>query len=236
MTAPTVPSTPTSVGLLGRIFGKVQKAPEPPRGLEDRAHYVDKPGSMGTDAAYQWEGSVPNYNNPVANGYFPTVAQQDNLLTNYYENPPGESPIAWYQDKDQWGMEQLKFQKLEGVPWQDNTMHPVMMQDDPRWKPPPVERPSAFLSPSSFRFIRPFDQTTEHDFNGLHLSLAENRRAYNLSGSVGRDTTWNNSYRVDPLSNDSRSVFVGDTVTNNVDTTIMYERAHSDTFSNGYRL
>jgi hypothetical protein len=224
------------VGLLGRIFGKVQRAPQPPRGLEDRANFTVTPGSMGTDAAYQFEGGIPSYTNPVSDGYFPTIADQTALLTNYYEPPDDQNPDAWYQDKDRWGMQQQKFQKLTGVPWEDNTLTPILMDDDPRWVPPPVQRPTAFLSPSSYRFTRPFDQNTEHDFNGVHLSLAENRRAYILTGTVGQADNWNNTYRVDPLSNDSQAVFVGDTVTNNVSTAVLYEQSRSDTFANGYRL
>ena len=236
MTTPMNPDTTQSVGLLGRIFGKVQKAPSPPAGVEDRANFTDTVGSMGTDAAYQWEGAVPNYNNPVAAGYFPTVAQQDALLTHVRHAPADQNPDAWYQDKDRWGQSQLKEFKAEGVPWMDDAHRPVEMEPDPRWIPPGIQRPTAFLSPSSYRFQRPFDQTSEHELNGVHLSLADNRRAYMLGGTVGQSSSWNNSYRVDPTTNDTGAVFVGDTVQNNVDSVVLAQQVNSNTFSRPFRL
>ena len=233
MTTPMDPNAPASVGLLGRIFGKVQRAPQPPAGIEDRLSYTDQPGSQGTDAAYYLEGRVPN----IDNGYFPTIANQDSILIHYDRPPADKNPQEWYDDRNIWAKQQREsIEHQVGVPWMDDTSKTGPMADDPKWTPPTVNRPTAFLSPSSYRFTRPYGQDVEHELNGVHLSLADNRRAYNLSGNVGRTQGWNNSYRIDPVSNDAQVVFVGDSVANDVGTQIIYANSTNTTSKRSYRL
>lgn len=221
MTSPTNDNADvkTGVSLLGRIFGKVQQAPKPPAGLEDRLSYTDKAGSNGTDAAYYWQGDTPSLDDQ----YFPTVPQQDILLVHYDRPPADQNPQAWWDDRNIWAKQQRdKIEQQTGVPQEGSTSKPGEMGPDPRWTPPIVNRPTAFNNPNGYSFTRPYDQTSEHELNGVHFSLAENRRAYVLGGSVGRINTWNNSYRIDPVTNDATAIFVGDTLANNVDTTILY--------------
>lgn len=239
MTTPVSPTLPgnndtsKSVGLLGRIFGKVQEAPTPPAGLEDRLHFTDTVGSNGTDAAYFFPGKVPE----MDDGYFPTIAQADSVLTHYSRPPADVDPQPWYDDKDTWSKQQReKIEDQVAVPWSDVTSKTGPMADDPKWTAPTVSRPSAFLSPSSYRFYRPFGQDVEHELNGVHLSLADNRRAYSLAGNVGRTQAWNNSYRLDPVSNDAQAVFVGDTVTNTVGTDVLYAKMMEYNPRPSYRL
>jgi len=225
--------TSRSVGLLGRIFGKTQKAPVPPAGLEDRLHYTDQPGSNGTDAAYQFPGRVPS----MDTGYFPTIDQADDVLTHYSRPPADVNPQEWYDDKDTWSkVQREKIEHQTGVPWMDDTHKAPEMADDPKWHAPTVNRPSAFLSPSSYRFLRPFGQDVEHELNGVHLSLADNRRAYMLSGNVGRTQSWDNSYRLSPVGNDAQAVFVGDTVTNDVGTAVIAAQLSQYNPRPSYRL
>lgn len=223
MTAPTnddATDPKTGVSLLGRIFGKVQRAPQPPAGLEDFAHFTTEPGSNGTDAAYYWQGDVPD----LGDDYFPSVPDQDKLLVHWERPPADENPQTWYDDKDTWAKQQREsIEHQSATPWtQSDTGKSVRMADNPNWVPPDVKRPTAFESPTSYSFTRPFGQDTEHELNGVHFSLADNRRAYLLGGSVGRVNSWNNSYRIDPVTNDASAVFVGDTVANDVNTTVLY--------------
>lgn len=210
----------TGVSLLGRIFGKVQRAPQPPAGLEDHVSFTDRPGSNGSDAAYWFPGRQPE----MDDGYFPTVPQQDALLV-HWDRPPGdENPQAWYDDRNVWAKYQREnIEKQTGVQQQQtDTGKSVRMADNPNWTPPDVKRPTAFENPNGYSFTRPFDQTSEHELNGVHLSLADNKRAYVLGGSVGRINGWNNSYRIDPVTNDATAVFVGDSVMTDQSTVVMY--------------
>jgi hypothetical protein len=236
MTTPTdQKNSPKGVGLLGLLFGKVQRAPSPPAGLQDRLSFTDKPGSNGTDAAYWQEGDVPD----LEDEYFPTVAGQDALLTHWDRPPADQNPQPWYDDRNIWAKQQReKIEDQTAIPWQIETSKPPQMADDPRWNPPTVNRWSAFLSPSSYRFTRPYDQTSEHELNGVHLSLADNRRAYILTGQSGRIRSWNNSYRLDPTSNDATAVFVGDTVINDqsAGTVIGIQASSNGPIGPSYRL
>lgn len=224
MTTPlTDPNAPPKVSILGRIFGKVQQAPQPPAGIEDRLSYTDTVGSNGTDAAYFFHGSIPNMDSPHNNGYFNTIAEADSVLTHFDRPPADQNPQAWWDDRNTFAKQQREtIEHQEGVPWMGDTSKPGPIGDNPNWVTPTVNRTSAFLSPSQYRFTRPFDQDTEHTLNGVHLSLADNRRAYMLAGNVGQVRAWNNSYRVDPTSNDAGAVFVGDTLTNTGGTTVLY--------------
>ena len=226
-------NTPKSVGLLGRIFGKTQKAPSPPSNIEDRLHFTDTVGSNGTDAAYWFPGKIPE----MDDGYFPTIASQDAVLVHYDRPPADQNPQQWYDDRNTWAKLQRETIETQiAVPWSDDTSKPGSMADDPKWTPPNVSRPSAFLSPSSYRFLRPYGQDVEHEFTGVHLSLADNKRAYLLTGEVGRTQGWNNSYRLNPVSNDSQAVFVGDTITNNVGTSVLYAQTQEFNPRPSFRL
>lgn len=226
------PNKTDKVTLLGRFFGKIQRAPQPPAGLEDRLSYTTQPGSNGTDAAYWAEGRIPD----IDSGYFPTVYQQDRLLTHWDRPPADENPQDWYEDRNLWTVQQRKIENIEGTPETGSTSKPSEPAPDPRWNPPDVRRPTAFLIPTNgYSMVRPFDQTSEHELNGVHLSLADNKRAYMLGGSVGRVPQWNNSYRVDPMSNDASATFVGDTV-NDVPVTILYANNRNSSPRGAYRL
>ena len=220
MTAPTDEKTPNGkTSLLGRIFGKVQRAPEPPAGLEDRLSYTDKVGSNGTDAAYWWEGDVPD----LGDDYFPSVPDQDKILVHYDRPPADQNPQDWWDDRNIWAKQQRdSIEKQDGKPEKAEGGRTTQYADDPRWNPPEVKRWTAFLNPMGYSFLRPFGQDTEKELNGVHWSLADNRRAYILGGSVGQMNAWNNSYRIDPVTNDATAVFVGDTVANDLSTYVTY--------------
>lgn len=88
---------------------------------------------------------------------------------------------------------------------------------DPRSTPAPESRITSRLSPSSYRFTRYFDQfnrTSGDDpltgsartFNGIHFSMADHRRDYDIEGfaPVRRPR---NTYRIEPQPWD---VHIGD--------------------------
>lgn len=174
----------------------------------DSLSYTTEPGAGGTQAAEWYPEDTPD----LKDDYFPTVAEQNSLLIHWYRPPSDQPNQWWYDDKNPWAKEQREvIEHQTGVPWEIETHRDNQGAPDPRWVPPVVTRPTAFQSPSSYRFTRPWDQYQERELNGLHLSLAGNRRAYMLEGRVGLQSNWNNSYRLDPPTNDSTAVFVGDT-------------------------
>ena len=72
---------------------------------------------------------------------------------------------------------------------------------DPRWNPPAETRITEAMAPRSYSFTRPFDQAAKGNgarlFNGMHFSMADHRRDYDILGMQ----PWGkrrNTYRVDP--------------------------------------
>lgn len=72
---------------------------------------------------------------------------------------------------------------------------------DPRWNPPAETRITEKLSPHRYSFTRPFDQGTKGNgarhLNGMHFSMADHRREYEILG-MQPIAARRNTYRVDP--------------------------------------
>lgn len=189
--------------------GKQVQQDAPPPGVLDFVDYQAEPGAANTDAAYWFPEDSPD----LSDSYFPTIAQQDQLLVHWDRPPADTNPQAWYDDRNTWAKVQRdKVEHQEGVPQPALMPDAPQPGDDPRWSPPSVDRMTAHLNPMGYSFTRPYDQDMERELDGVHLSLAMNRRAYTLTGSAGLASPWNNSYRIEPPTNDDTAVFVGDTV------------------------
>lgn len=72
---------------------------------------------------------------------------------------------------------------------------------DPRWNPPGETRVTEQMAPRSYSFVRPFDQGSKgngaRQLNGMHFSMADHRRDYEILGMQ----PWaprRNTFRVDP--------------------------------------
>jgi len=215
-----------------KFGGKVREAPPPP-GVQDNLSFADEPGAGGTDAAFWQPEDTPD----LADDYFPTVPEQDKILVHYFRPPADVNPQEWYDDRDPWAKTQrTKIEEQDAIPPEIKQTRDNQAAPDPRWVPPPTERVTSSISPSSYRFMRPFDQVTEHELNGLHLSMANNKRSYLVGGQAGLAQNWNNSYRLDPPNNDATATFVGDTITNLEGEQILLSRT-LDVWSNqSYRL
>jgi hypothetical protein len=68
---------------------------------------------------------------------------------------------------------------------------------DPRWFPPAESRLTSQLAPRSYYFERPFDQTIARRLTGAHISLANNRRNYDIL-TMTPVPHRRNTYRVEP--------------------------------------
>jgi hypothetical protein len=80
---------------------------------------------------------------------------------------------------------------------------------NPREKPPAETRPTESMSPHTWRFWRPFQGNTPHNLNGLHFSMADHRRNYQIYGMTpsrhpGAGTR--NTYRIPPTPWDTHVV------------------------------
>lgn len=68
---------------------------------------------------------------------------------------------------------------------------------DPRRTPPPEPRPTQQIGPSTYSFTRPFDQGIERRNNGVHFSMADHERNYEILG-MAPVRTLRNTYRIEP--------------------------------------
>ncbi len=68
---------------------------------------------------------------------------------------------------------------------------------NPRSVPPPESRLSMRMHPVTYFFTRPFDQTVARRFNGLHFSMADHRRDYEILG-MAPVRSRRNTYRIEP--------------------------------------
>jgi hypothetical protein len=62
---------------------------------------------------------------------------------------------------------------------------------------PAESRPTMQMAPSSYHFTRPFDQHAARTFNGLHFSMADHRRTYDILG-MEPVRSRRNTYRIEP--------------------------------------
>lgn len=69
---------------------------------------------------------------------------------------------------------------------------------DPREIPPPENRPTMKMAPRTYSFTRPFDQTIAREFNGMHFSMADHRRNYEILGMAPIRTS-RNTFRIEPV-------------------------------------
>lgn len=115
--------------------------------------------------------------------------------------PDGESaPGVFYRplDADEKSRHAVEDQDANG--WEERKGRYVV-GPDPRWNPPAETRLTERMSPRRYSFLRPFDQggkgTGARQFNGVHMSMADHRREYEVLGMQ----PWHhrrNTYRVDP--------------------------------------
>lgn len=72
---------------------------------------------------------------------------------------------------------------------------------DPRWNPPAESRITQQMAPRTYSFWRPFDQGTKgngaRSLNGMHFSMADHRREYDILG-MRPWSAHRNTYRTDP--------------------------------------
>jgi hypothetical protein len=187
-------------------FSQVQSTPQPPAGLEDKADFTTANGAGGGEAALYFPGVEPAYDA----SYFPTVNQQDQLLIHWDRPPADQPPDGWWADRTVWQQQQTKIEHQRGVAWEVQTGQTPRAEDSPYAKAPKINRATADLSVSDYRFNRPFGQGTEYELNGLHMSMATNQQAY-LIGEMNPSPVYTNTYRIDPPTNDAGSLFTDDT-------------------------
>lgn len=116
---------------------------------------------------------------------------------NFYEHGRGAELLARHRVEDQ---------DADGWVEQKSQLHRA---PDPRWVPTEEPRPTMRMSPNNYSFTRPFDQQNRagaRTLNGLHFSMADNIRTYEIFGMAPPRHTTRNTYRLDPVPWDADMV------------------------------
>lgn len=111
---------------------------------------------------------------------------------------PTEAPEVYYDrlDADDKARHAVEYQDADGWTEAKNgsgkraAVHPESIR-------PAEHRPTMQMAPTTYTFTRPFDQHAARTFNGLHFSMADHRRNYDILG-MEPVRSRRNTYRIEP--------------------------------------
>lgn len=149
----------------------------------------------------QFAFGTPSYADRL-NIELPTIKNQDEILVHYFQPPAAKNPQQWYNDRNK----DKIYRGTQEHFFTDNVsevVSPDQMEDNPWWHGVPVPtRPTAHMSPSNYRFIRPYDQRWERT-NVLAQSGSQARVAYPYPvGGMQPQNTLRNTFRLEPPARD----------------------------------
>lgn len=200
---------------------------EPPRGVENNSAnpYLTSEGFGNglTGWAPTYEG---DYSSPSRGTY-------------RLEPPPDLPPGAWYDERNASFLQRGKVEMLEGGSgWAIQSFENEEKPNPIFNGPPRPDRPTAYMSPSTYRFDvvgMPDGLQTPRQLDGNHFSMASNRRQYPIAG-MAPATSWRNTNRVAPPT-------IGNAGTTDISDTggmgsnpMVFESPSSNGFGTSYRL
>src|SRR4051812_8098305 len=164
------------------------------------------------------EYTVPPPGYPVNNpmGWAPQYEDpRGQLLGTIDTRPPaGENPKTYWQgrDADERARHSVEDQDADGWTIRKDYRR---LAPDARLTPPPEPRATGLMAPRTYTFTRPFDQYnrstgreqigTARQMNGVHFSMADHRRTYEILG-MAPPRRLRNTYRLMPGPWDSNIV------------------------------
>ena len=118
------------------------------------------------------------------------------------------SPLNFWRKKDADKAKRHTVESVDADGWEETKEFPgydrpssKRFADNPRLVPSPEPRITSRLAPSSYSFTRPFLTDTakvgERQFNGMHFSMADHRREYEVMG-MAPARNLRNTYRMEP--------------------------------------
>jgi hypothetical protein len=116
-----------------------------------------------------------------------------------YRPEPNRPPDEWWGKNYADTTRRESVQKIDADGWEEVQTREVRAPD-PRWYPPSVERLTAKMAPRSYLFLRPWGENflkIAKQFNGIHFSMADHRRTYDILG-MAPARSLRNTYRADP--------------------------------------
>jgi len=171
-----------------------------PVGLDEGHSYVQTKG----DHPDKYDFGNKDYS-PQIGPELPPIKDQDAILIHWYRPPDNQNPQAWWNDAN---YDRIARGAQERFTTDLGSMTPGTHRAEVNpWigQPQPLPRVTSEDSPSNYRFERPFDQNFERRFNGVHFSMASNRRTYPVNG-MQPQRNFRNTFRLEPVSRDIENV------------------------------
>jgi hypothetical protein len=151
---------------------------------EGNTNYITAPGGIGwAPSLIDQPGGTPD---PQRIEELPRTDRRANL----------RNPFAWWRKLDEDTSQRESATSTQAIGFTE-TKGQRTRAPDPRWTPPNESRLTQQMSPHTYIFTRPFDQTIARRLNGQHVSLADNRRQYEIL-TMRPVTMRRNTYRVEP--------------------------------------
>lgn len=174
--------------------------------LDEAHHYVQPRGDYAANYAY----GTKDYS-PQIGVELPPIKDQDAILIHWYRPPDSGHPERWWEDNNE---DVLQRGEQERFTTSLGRMQP---ESKPQAKNPwleshPLPRVTSQMSPSNYRFERPFGQEVERTFNGVHFSMASNRRTYPVNGMEPM-RNFRNTFRLEPVARDAENIDLAETNT-----------------------
>lgn len=167
------------------------------------------PQQYGPFAVPSLESGSPYMDNP-AGGWAPPVyripVSRPDLVADYRTDPQRPPQETWRsRDRDDARRHSVEDQDADG--WTEQKGY-KKWAPNPRSVPPPEDRPTMQMAPRSYSFTRPFDQLnrsygdaqvgTARQNNGVHFSMADHRRSYDILGMAPAQRSRRNTFRLMP--------------------------------------
>lgn len=161
---------------------------------------------------------------------------QERALRDFYPDGP-KTPESFYGNRDADDGKRHRVEDQHATGWNEHKGigSERRFAPNPREIPPPEPRITNLLAPRTYSFLRPFKHglgkgSVPNDLNGVHFSMADHRRNYEIGGmqpAVAR----RNTYRLEPTAWDTDIVDMPP----NVDPTPLASRIQSREVAYGSR-
>lgn len=177
-----------------------------------------KPTVVMADLDKLHQEAIPHNDAPIISAHYggndgwaaqvgvnlPPVANQDRILVHYDRPPADKSGKQYWNDRNASAIERGSVEHYQPDLFKE-TVGSNPRASDPRLVPIPTSRPTTQMSPSNFRFTRPFDQNMSRHLNGSHFSMASMHRSYPIN-QMQAPRRFRNTYRIEPPPLDTNSI------------------------------
>lgn len=122
-------------------------------------------------------------------------------LINGFTPDATQAPERWYDRRDADDKQRHSVEEIDADGW---TEQKGVSASDRRWAPnprsvpQPETRPTQQMAPTTYSFVRPFDTGYARTFNGMHFSMADHRRTYEVLG-MAPVVSRRNTFRQEPV-------------------------------------